>query len=194
MVISVIAIVWGALGIQRSQDSGIGKARAVWGLVLGSIALVVAIIVWGSTLSQAGPKSLDFDKARVEQNIARNATKQRIQLSEVTCPAAPRMTRGEEFQCVAKAADGSGTSNSIRVQDDAGSIVWLIFDRVGVQQQIVREVPAQRTVLASVSCPAAPSMKAGDQFQCVASAADGSSALVNVTWQDNVGSLIWKIG
>lgn len=194
VLLAIAAIVWGILGIRRSQNSGLGKAKAIWGLVLGSIALLVAIAVWGAASAALFPSSLEFDQVAVQAQIAADATEQGIQLSDVVCPVAPNMTSGEEFQCLAKAADGSNTSVTVSVQDDAGSIVWMIFDKLGVEQQIVTGAAAQGTIFSSVVCPAAPSMQAGDQFQCVAAAPDGSSAIVNVTWQDDIGSILWQIG
>ena len=91
------------------------------------------------------------------------------------------MTVGRQFQCLATAADATDTSIIIRVQDDEGSILWIIFDRVGAQQQIVSDAAAQGISLAAVVCPAAPNMNAGDKFQCVATGADASAALVDVT-------------
>ncbi len=195
-LIGVAAIVWGILGIRRSSSSRIGKRRAVWGLVLGAIAVPIAFVVWGSTLgsSPSTTSAEGFDQAAVETQIIEGATGQGIALSDVECPSAPSMVAGEDFQCLAKTSDGADTSVTVRVQDDAGSITWIVFDRAGTQQQIITGAAAQGISLASVDCPAAPSMNAGDQFQCVATATDGSTAAVNVTWQDDIGSLTWQIG
>lgn len=194
VLMAVAAIVWGVLGIRRSQSSGLGKARAIWGLVLGSIALPVAIAVWGITSAPLHAESVVFDQVGVQAKITADAAAQGIQISDVNCPIRPLLTSGEEFRCLAKAADGSNTSVTISVRDSAGSMVWKIFDRLGVQQQIITGSAAQGTTLSSVSCPAAPSMHSGDHFRCVATAGDGLSTFVDVTWQDEVGSIVWQIG
>jgi hypothetical protein len=43
-LVPAAAIVWGILGIRRATNSGIGKKRAVWGLVLGAFALAIFVL------------------------------------------------------------------------------------------------------------------------------------------------------
>jgi len=68
------------------------------------------------------------------------------------------------------------------------------FDQSQVQAQIASGIKAKSGVAVTVSCPRDPPMNPGSQFQCVASAADGSTDLVTVTIQDRSGDYLWQTG
>lgn len=55
----VAAVVFGILGIRRASQAGIGRAMAVWGLVLGTLGLIVSLVAIGvsSPAFQAGLNS-----------------------------------------------------------------------------------------------------------------------------------------
>ena len=128
------AIVWGIFGIRRARDSGVGKGRSVWGLVLGAVALPAALIalVVSSPSFQEGYEeqrnSLQFDKAGVEEQITDGAAEQGVPFAEVDCPESPTMREGNEFQCVAKTTDGANVFVDIKVQDTKGNITWQVAE------------------------------------------------------------------
>jgi hypothetical protein len=69
----------------------------------------------------------------------------------------------------------------------------LTLDQGALQQQIVAK--ADETVAGGVtaSCPS-ETLHQGETFQCVLTAiADGSTAIVNVTVQNNSGDLVWQV-
>lgn len=68
------------------------------------------------------------------------------------------------------------------------------FDKAGVQQQILDGVQKQSGLrLASVQCPETPSMKEGNEFQCVATAEDATTTMVNIRVQDSKGNITWAV-
>ncbi|MFD3443579.1 DUF308 domain-containing protein [Microbacteriaceae bacterium 4G12] len=44
-----IAVVFGVLGIRRASRSGVGRAPSIWGLVLGILGLIVALVMIGAS-------------------------------------------------------------------------------------------------------------------------------------------------
>ena len=69
-----------------------------------------------------------------------------------------------------------------------------VFNQPQVQAQIASGIEAKSGVAVSVNCPADPPMNPGSQFQCIATAADGSTTLVTVTIQDRSGDYLWQTG
>jgi Domain of unknown function (DUF4333) len=69
-----------------------------------------------------------------------------------------------------------------------------VFNQSQVQAQIASGIKAKSGVAVTVSCPKDPPMNPGSQFQCIATAADGSTALVTVTIQDRSGDYLWQTG
>jgi hypothetical protein len=194
-LVAIGAIIWGILGIRYARSSRSGKSKAVWGLVLGAVVLPIALIASLATMPsvQDGSNSSGFNGTVLQQKITDDAASQGVVITDVSCPASPSMSKGTTFSCLAKAKDGSLTSATVHVVDSAGSMTWLVFDKLGVQQQIIDGAKAQGASLTKVECPASPSMDKGAEFQCVATGEGGATAKVNVTWQDDVGSLIWEI-
>ena len=68
------------------------------------------------------------------------------------------------------------------------------FNQAGVQAQIAKGIQAQAGVAVTVSCPADPPLDPGSRFECIATAADGSTTAVTVTIQDRSGDIIWQTG
>lgn len=66
------------------------------------------------------------------------------------------------------------------------------FDRAQAQAVIAKGIRAQLGVAVTVDCPQDPPLNPGSQFQCVATAADGSASTVNV--QDRGGDVTWQTG
>jgi hypothetical protein len=69
-----------------------------------------------------------------------------------------------------------------------------VFDRARAQADIAKGIKAQSGVTATVNCPQDPALNPGSQFQCVATASDGSTAMVTVTIQDRKGDYTWQTG
>ena len=68
------------------------------------------------------------------------------------------------------------------------------FDMAAAEADIQTGIAEQTGVtVESVECPASPTIEEGASFECVASATDGTSVLVNVRIQDNQGSYVWEV-
>jgi len=220
-ITSFILSVKGLSRARKWESEGstpVGRKKAVWGIVLASIGSVISLLIIVSLLSsdgvadgynaryselkhekevaagvQDGSSSTEFNRTSLQQQITDDGAAQGITITDVLCPASPSMSKGSTFSCLAKAKDGSPTSATVRVVDTAGSMTWIVFDKLGIQQKIIDGAKEQGTSLTKVGCPGAPSMDKGAEFQCIATGEGGSTARVNVTWQDDVGSVIWEI-
>lgn len=221
-ITSFILSVKGLSRARKWESEGstpVGRKKAVWGIVLASIGSVISLLIIVSLLSsdgfadgynaskakhaevekevaagvQDGSSSSKFNRTSVQQKITDDGAAQGITITDVLCPTSPSMSKGSTFSCLAKAKDGSPTSATVRVVDTAGSMTWMVFDKLGVQQEIIDGAKDQGISLTKVGCPGAPSMDKGAEFQCIATGEGGSTARVNVTWQDDVGSVIWEI-
>lgn len=67
-----------------------------------------------------------------------------------------------------------------------------MFNQSRVQAQIANAIKKRTGVSVTVDCPRDPSLSPSSQFQCVATASDGSTVMVNVTIQDNSGDYTWQ--
>ena len=116
------AIVWGIIALRRASWSGVGRKRAIWGVVLGSVGFVFSIL---ALVTLVGPAAPPYDRAYVEKTIVDGIAKQSSgQLVTVQCPTDPPFTVGSTFQCVATTADGTNHFIDVKVQDDTGSFTW----------------------------------------------------------------------
>ena len=68
------------------------------------------------------------------------------------------------------------------------------FNQAGAQAQIAKGIEAQTGSTVTVNCPEDPPLNPGSKFECIATAADGSTTLVTVTIQDRSGDVIWQTG
>jgi len=68
------------------------------------------------------------------------------------------------------------------------------FNRAQAQADIAKGIKAQLGVAVTVNCPQDPPLDPGSKFECIATAADGSTTLVTVTIQDRSGDVIWQTG
>jgi hypothetical protein len=68
-----------------------------------------------------------------------------------------------------------------------------VFNRAKVQSDVARAIHDQTGTSVTVNCPRNPPLRPGTQFQCVATAADGSTAMVTITIQDSSGEYTWQI-
>jgi hypothetical protein len=69
-----------------------------------------------------------------------------------------------------------------------------VFNQAQVQATIAKGIKNQTGVAVTVSCPSDPPLNPGSQFECVATADDGSTTSVTVTIQDRSGDIIWQTG
>lgn len=65
------------------------------------------------------------------------------------------------------------------------------FDKTGVQQTIIQQAHERGVEFATVECPTSPTIREGNEFECVGTATDGSAVVINVRIQDNQGSYTW---
>ena len=66
----------------------------------------------------------------------------------------------------------------------------LQLDRAALQADIEKGIRTQQGVAVTADCPQDPPMNPGSVFQCTATAADRSVAIVTVTVQDDI---VWKV-
>jgi hypothetical protein len=67
------------------------------------------------------------------------------------------------------------------------------INQAQLQSQIASSIKAKSGVAVTVNCPKDPPVNPGSQFQCIATAADGSTVGVTVTVQDRSGDVIWQV-
>jgi hypothetical protein len=129
-LIAVAAVVFGILAIRRYRDVGVGKKRAVWGIVLGAIALPIALVVGQPEFGegfQSGVNSSHFDMAALEANITAGIKEQTgVTVKSVECPTSPTIKEGASFECVARTDGTEVVLVSVRIQDNSGSVVWEV--------------------------------------------------------------------
>lgn len=142
LIVGAAAIVWGILGTRRASYSGIGRKRAVWGIVLGAVGLLAAIVILMASTSEfaAGVKAADgkatapagagYKKATLENDILTTANKQlegSATLTKVTCPTNPTVKEGATFDCVGAIQGSSRTMMfSVHVEDSNGDVTWKL--------------------------------------------------------------------
>ena len=68
------------------------------------------------------------------------------------------------------------------------------LNQARLQSQIASGIKSQTGEVTTVQCPQDPPLNPGSQFQCVATATDGSTTMVTVTVQDRNGDIIWQTG
>lgn len=67
------------------------------------------------------------------------------------------------------------------------------YERAGIETAILTDANKQPGVeFSKVLCPVSPPFGAGDTFECIATRAGGSRALIEVKVQDDAGSYIWS--
>lgn len=75
----------------------------------------------------------------------------------------------------------------------SSAVTSTVFNRAKVQSDIAQGIYHQTGTSVTVNCPQDPSLRQGSQFQCVATAVGGSTAMVTVTIQDSSGDYTWQI-
>lgn len=122
-LLGAAAVTWGIAGVVRAQNSGLGRKKAIWGLTLGVLTLVI-LMLGSSSGFQAGFAAASYDQAAVEQNIIDGTLEQSGAVITVVCPKSPSFIEDSEFQCIATGVDSTTALVTVTVQDDDGSIVW----------------------------------------------------------------------
>jgi hypothetical protein len=103
----------------------VNKGSADWGLLAGSVAawlliIVIAAPVVGSAITTGSV----FERAKVQAQIANGIQAQTGNTVTVNCPASPPLDPGSSFQCIATSADGSTTAVTVTIQDRSGDMTW----------------------------------------------------------------------
>ncbi len=101
LVPTVLAIVFGAIGISRAGTrGGLGRARAIVAIVLGVVALPVqaAIAIPVYIGVQEGARV-----AAIRADIENDALNSGLRLTDLACPSGLRPFAGERFTCTATA-------------------------------------------------------------------------------------------
>ncbi len=65
----------------------------------------------------------------------------------------------------------------------------IVFDKAGVEKQMVDWLGETYVAPTSVDCPETPTMKEGNTFECIANFSDSSTATIYVKVQDTSGNI-----
>lgn len=102
-----------------------GRTNTDWGLLAGSVAAWLLVIVISSpVLGAVTTDSATFSQAGVQAQIASGIKAQTGVTVTVSCPANPPLDPGSKFECIARAADGSSTVVTVTIQDRQGDVIW----------------------------------------------------------------------
>ena len=126
-VVGTLAIIFGAIGLHRTREMGIGNARitarrrSIIGIVLGSISIgltfaVVALIV---ALSQP-----HIDSALLQKDIMARPLLTSGIITEVDCPHDPSIVVGKTFSCTGYLAGGGTVSYTATITTAQGNVQW----------------------------------------------------------------------
>ncbi|WP_374009926.1 DUF2510 domain-containing protein [Leifsonia sp. LS-T14] len=118
------AVIWGIVGISRSRRIGVGRTRSIWGLSLGVVSLIAALIIHFVLMAAIlGPH---YDRAALENSIVRTFASQAQRTVTAVCPESPPLTVGSTFQCTATESTGATHPVIVTVEDDKGSMNWSV--------------------------------------------------------------------
>jgi len=118
------AVIWGIVGISRSRRIGAGRARSIWGLSLGVVSLIAALIIHFVVVAAIlGPH---YDRAGLENSIVQAFSSQAQRSVTAACPESPPLTMGSTFQCTATETSGVTHPVVVTVRDDKGSLNWSV--------------------------------------------------------------------
>lgn len=68
-----------------------------------------------------------------------------------------------------------------------------VFNRTKVQSDVAQAIYNRTGTRVTVNCPQDPPLSPGSQFQCVATADDGSTAMATITIADTSGDYTWQV-
>lgn len=118
LLLGALAITFGILGVVRSKRLNAGRKRAVWGIVLGALALPLSIV---AIVNDAGSNLSEDTTVALEDWLSSDVG---LVDPEVSCPAAPALVDGNTFTCLYEDADGYRGAIEVTVEDSVGSLTW----------------------------------------------------------------------
>lgn len=124
---AVAAIGFGVLAMRRRRATGTGRKRAITGIVLGTVALPIAIAFTDSGIANEFWAGYTSGRviASVEDDIRAGVTERAdVTVDSVRCPSPARIERGLAFTCVVTTVDGAYTLIDVRIVDDSGAYDW----------------------------------------------------------------------
>jgi len=114
----------------------------------------------------------------------------------VTCPTETRpLKAGDTFDCEAKPKEGGKLTLKVTQKDDQGNIAWELSKLEGFLSlpKVEDAIKEANSGLTAVDCCSGAkkirAAKAGDTFECKATAADGSAHPFVVTVKDADGNI-----
>jgi hypothetical protein len=139
-VVAIGAIVFGVLSRKRSRDMGRGNKRGMAGIVVGAIAVPLALVVGfaaqGGGTPQTGTQpqtarqdSATYDVKALEAEIKAELLKQNdgVKIKSVECPDSPTIKEDSSFECLVNVkGQKTPTIVEVRIQDDAGHYIWEV--------------------------------------------------------------------
>jgi hypothetical protein len=123
-----------------------------------------------------------------------------LTLARVTCPSDPRPIKANDtFDCTADVEGGGALTIAVTQTDDTGNITWKVakteglLDLAKVEASVITGLKTQAQVDATVSCGGKwKAARAGDSFDCQATAPDGTPIPIGVTVTDAEGNVSWE--
>lgn len=143
-----------------------------------------------------------LDIAAVEKSVQEGLVRQLgLPVTAVTCPHEPRAPRsGATFECTAKPAIGGSLLVEVTQKDAAGDIGWKVtkstglFDLRAASAAVEQGLRDQMGIEAQLSCGERWQVaSAGDFFECVGAATDGTTRTIVITVKDDAGNISWKL-
>ena len=159
-------------------------------------------LVLPAALLALGACGGNLDIPGVEKSIADGLAQQLgLAMTSVTCPPEPRAPRsGDRFQCTGQPAIGGSILVEVTQKDATGNIGWKVtkstglFDMQAAAAAVEQGLRDQMGAEVEVSCGDRWHLgSAGDFFECVGVAADGTTPTVVITVQDDAGNISWKL-
>jgi len=127
-IVPIVGLILGIVALGRAGRIGqitghaVGRAAAIWAIVLSSLGIVAFFAIALPIILGSGGTT--FDRAATEQTIIDQAQQNGTTFTSVECPTSPSIREGNEFQCIATLEDNSTIMVNVRIQDNDGSYTW----------------------------------------------------------------------
>ncbi len=162
---------------------------------IGVVALIafapLAAAGCGTVEATTGEKTVRV--AKVESKIREVLTEQvGAEVKSVDCPKSIPVRKGSVISCAVTGRDGSRARMNVRQTNDRGGIHVsnkLLMHRREVEADIVRQLQGRLGDQVAVRCPDLAELRAGAQFDCPVSGANGGARAVVVRATDNAGAV-----
>lgn len=163
-------------------------------------SMAAGLALLGAALGSAAcTKTLDATS--IGQSISQGVEAQlALPVTGVECPPDRAAKAGDTFECTATPVAGGKLTVTVTQKDDQGNISWEVTKTEGLldlrkaEAAVVEGLKTQAKVDAKVDCGGRwKAIKVGEAFECKAVAAEGQTAVIEVTTTDAEGNINWKV-